>query len=189
LFLTLNLFLVAILAFEHWSRIGNLEPSRQKIHRTWLLALMARGLCSVSVGRAIIHREKGEKTTAGELPIVGAALSDFQTSGKLAYVSVETWFPRGITSVFSRTSTEPAILALADAHHLKRMDDPAAHKKFLPQVRAWKMDETVFPSKFSPDDWYYVGRLKTMHKVVIELVYRKADGKFAAQILGVTGAN
>ena len=76
---------------------------------------------------------------------------------------------------------------MAEAHHLKRMDDPAAHKKFLPQVRAWKLNDTVFPSKFSPDDWYYVGRLKTMPKVVIELVYRNADGKFTAQIFGVTG--
>jgi len=187
LFLALNLFLVAILAFEHWGRVRDLELSRQKTHRTWLIALMALGLCSVSIGRAMIHREKGEKTTAAELPVVGAALSEFQTSGKLAYVSVETRFPRGITSVFSGTSTEPAVLALAEAHHLKRMDDPVAHKKFLPQVRAWKLNDTVFPSKFSPDDWYYVGRLKTMRKVVIEIVYRKADGKFTAQIFGVTG--
>jgi hypothetical protein len=92
-----------------------------------------------------------------------------------------------ISCVFSGTSTEPAVLALADANHLKRMDDPRAHKKFLPQVRAWNMNETVFPSKFSPDDWYYVGRLKTMPKAVIELVYRKADSRFTAQIFAVTG--
>src|SRR5256886_2916582 len=53
------------------------------------------------IGRAMIHREKGEKTRAAELPVVGSALQDFHTSGKLAYVSVETRFPRGITSVFS----------------------------------------------------------------------------------------
>jgi hypothetical protein len=116
LFLAINLFLVAVLAFEHWRRLTNLELSRQKRHRIWMLALMALGLCSVSVGRAMIHREKGEKTRAAELPSVGAALSDFQTSGKLSYVSVETRFPRGISSVFSGTSTEPDVLALADAH-------------------------------------------------------------------------
>jgi len=187
LFLALNLLLVAVLAFEHWGRLRNLELSKQKTHRTWLVALMALGLCSVSIGRAMIHREKGDKTRAAELPVVGTALQDFQTSGKLAYVSVETRFPRGISSVFSGTSTQTAVLALAEANHLKRMDDPAAHKKFLPQVRAWKLNDTVFPSKFSPDDWYYVGRLKTMPKVVIELVYRNADGKFTAQIFGVTG--
>jgi hypothetical protein len=187
LFLALNLLLVAILALEHWGRLRNLEPSRQKTHRAWLVGLMVLGLGSVSIGRAMIHREKGEKTAAAELPVVGAALSDFQTSGKLAYVSVETKFPRGITSVFSGTSTETGVLALADAHHLRRIGDPTAHKKFLPQVKAWKLNETVFPSKFSPDDWYYVGRLKTMPKVVIEVVYRKADGKFTAQIFGVTG--
>jgi hypothetical protein len=186
LFLAINLLLVAVLVFEHWGRLRNLESSRQRTHRTWLLALSALGLCSVSFGRAMIHRETGTKTKAAELPIVGAVLADFQTSGKLSYVSVETRFPRGITSIFSATSTEPAVLALADANHLKRMDDLAAHRKFLPQVRGWNMNETVFPSKFSPDDWYYVGRLKTMPKVVIELVYRKADGRFTAQIFGVT---
>ena len=70
-----------------------------------------------------------------------------------------------------------------------QMDDLRAHKKFLPQVRAWNMNETVFPSKFSSDDWYYVGRLKTMPKVVIELVYRRGDGRFTAQIFGVTGSS
>ena len=189
LFLGINLLLVGVLAFEHWSRLRNLELSRQKTHRTWLVVLMALGLCSVSIGRAMIHREKGEKTRAAELPVVGSALQDFQTSGKLAYISVQTRFPRGITSVFSGTSSEPAVLALADAHHLKRMDDAAAHKKFLPHVRAWKLNDTVFPSQFSPNDWYYVGRLKTMPKMVIELVFRKADGKFTAQIFGVTGPN
>src|SRR5438093_3374003 len=89
LFLALNLLLVAILAFEHWGRLTNLELSKQKTHRIWLVALMALGLCSVSIGRAMIHREKGEKTKAAELPVVGAALQNFQTSGKLAYISVE----------------------------------------------------------------------------------------------------
>jgi hypothetical protein len=186
-FLALNLLLVAALAVEHWGRLRDVEISRQKTQRFWLVALMALGLCSVSIGRAMIHREKGEKTRAADLPVIGIALQDFQTSGKLAYVSVETRFPRGITSVFSGTSTQPAILALAEAHRLKRMDDSAAHKKFLPQVRAWKLNNSLFPSAFSPDDWYYIGRLKTMPKVVIQLVYRKADGKFTVQIFGVTG--
>jgi hypothetical protein len=97
LFLALNLLLVAILAVEHWRRLRNLEPLRQKTHRIWLIALMALGLCSVSIGRAMLHREKGEKSNAGELPVVGAALADFQTSGKLVYVSVETKFPQGIS--------------------------------------------------------------------------------------------
>ena len=64
------------------------------------------------------------------------------------------------------------------------MDDPKAHQKFLPQVRAWKLNEAVFPSRFSADDLYYVGRLKGLPKVVIELVYRKEDGKFTAQVFG-----
>ena len=187
LFLALNLLLVAILAVEHWGRLRSLEPSRQNTHRICLVALMALGLCSVSIGRAMIHREKGEKTTPAELPVIGAALADFQTSGKVAYVSVETKFPSGLSCVFSGTSTEPSVLALADGNHLKRMDDPRAHKKFLPQVRAWNMNESVFPSRFSPDDWYYVGRLKAMPRVVMELVYRKTDGRFTAQIFGVTG--
>jgi hypothetical protein len=68
LFLALNLVLVAILAWEHWGRLRNLEAARQKRHRTWLLVLMALGLCSVSIGRAMIHRESGEKSTPAELP-------------------------------------------------------------------------------------------------------------------------
>jgi hypothetical protein len=189
LFLALNLALVAILAAEHWRRLENLEPARKKRHRTWLIALMALGLSSVSIGRAMMHWEKGEKSRAADLPVIGTALSEFQTTGNLAYVSMETKLPRGISCVFSGTSTEPAVVALADAQHLKRMDDPRAHQKFLPQARAWKLNDTLFPSKFSADDLYYVGRLTSMPKVVIELVYRKADGKFTVQVFGTPKAN
>lgn len=184
LFMGLNLVLVGILAVEHWRRIEALEPSRQKAHRIWLIALIALGLCSVSVGRAMMHWEKGEKARVGDLPIVGASLSAFQVTSPLPYVSLETKLPRGISCVFSGISTESAVLALAEAHHLKRMDDPKAHQKFLPQARSWKLDETVFPYTFSADDLYYVGRLKGLPKVVLELVYRKADGKFTAQAFG-----
>jgi hypothetical protein len=184
LFLGPNLIIVGILAVEHWRRLDGVEPSRRKTQRTWLIALIALGLCSVSAGRAMIHWEKGEKAKAGDLPIVGDALSAFQVTGKLPYVSSETRLPRGISCVFSGTSTEPAVAALADAHHLKRMDDTKAHKKFLPQARAWNLNEALFPSKFSPDDLYYVGRLNGLPKVVLEVVYRKGDGKFTAQVFG-----
>lgn len=186
LFLVLNLVIVGILAVEHWRRLEALEASRQKIHRTWLIALIALGLCSVSAGRAMMHWERGEKARAGDLPVVGAAFSELQVTGKVPYVSLVTKLPRGISCVFSGTTTGPAIIALADAHHLKRMEDPKAHEKFLPQARAWKLDEAVFPSRFSVDDLYYVGRVKQMPKVVVELVYRKADGKFTAQVFGIT---
>jgi hypothetical protein len=63
------------LVVEHWRRLDGVEPSRRKTQRTCLIALIALGLCSVSAGRALIHWEKGEKARAGDLPIVGDALS------------------------------------------------------------------------------------------------------------------
>jgi hypothetical protein len=185
LFLALNLLLVAVLVWEHWGRIGALPGGRQTAHRTALIALVALGVASVSTGRAMIHRERGEKASASELPTVGASFSAFKTKGALPYVSVETKLPRGITLIFSGTSTEPAIEALANAHHLKKMEDPKAHRKFLPQLKAWKLDEALFPRTFSPDDWYYVGRLQEMPRVSLQLVYRKSDGRFTAQLFGM----
>ncbi len=184
LFLALNLLLVALLVWEHWRRLANLESSRQNVHRTALILLVVLGLCSVAAGRAMLHREQGTKGSAAELPAVGASLSDFVTSGDLSYVSVETRLPRGITLVFSGTSSETALQALAARNQLRKMDAPEAHKKFLPQAKIWKLDQARFPTQFSADDWYYVGRLKTMPKVSLQIVCRKSDGRFTAQIFG-----
>jgi hypothetical protein len=185
LFLALNLLLVAILVWEHWRRLGHLAPSSQKAHRIALIALVVLGIGAVSGGRAMIHRERGEKVAAADLPGVGAGFSEFNTSGKLPYVSVETKIPHGLTLVFSGISDEAAIQALARTHHLKKMDAPEAHKKFLPQVKAWKLDETTFRSQFDPDDWYYVGRMKDLPKVNLQIVYGRSDRRFTAQIFGV----
>src|SRR5512133_1915309 len=184
LFLALNLLLVAVLVWEHWSRIKSLGPPKQRRQRLTVVALLVLGAASVSVGRAMIHRERGEKDIASALPVVGANFTNFPTVGKVPYVMVETKLPRGVSLVFSGNSGEVEIRALAEAHHLTKIDLPNAQKKFLPQVRAWKLNEFVFPGKFASSDDYYVGRLKGMPKVSLQLVYRKIDGRFTAQLFG-----
>jgi hypothetical protein len=116
---------------------------------------------------------------------VGASFADFETAPRLAFVSVETKMPRGITMVFSGNATAAAVEKLVATHHLSKMEEARAHKKFLPQARAWKLDERVFPSVFSETDWYFVGRLKEMPMVTLELVYRQSDGRFTGQIFGI----
>jgi hypothetical protein len=185
LFLALNLLLVALLVWEHWRRLSHVEPPRQRSRRIVLIVLLVLGMSSVAFGRAMIHREKGVKSSASELPVVGASLADFSASGNLPYVSVETRIPRGVTLVFSGSANAEAIQALTNAHQLRKMDDPEAHRKFLPQAKAWKLDEARFPTTFSSDDWYYIGRLKTMPRVSLQIVYRKSDGRFTAQVLGI----
>jgi hypothetical protein len=184
-FMLLNLVVVAILVWEHWQRTIELQPATQRTHRFAIIGLVSLGLVSVAAGRAMIHRERGQKDAASELPAVGASFAGFRTSGKLSYVSVETKVPPGISLVFSGVSREADIQGLADAHRLTKMDDPEAHKKFLPQVRIWRLKEELFPTRFSQDDFWYVGRLKEMKKVSLQLVYRKSDGRFTAQVFGV----
>ena len=97
----------------------------------------------------MIHMERGQKDVASELPAVGAGFAGFRTSGKLSYVSVETKIPRGISLVFSGVSSEANIQGLATTHRLTKMDDPEAHKKFLPQIKSWRLREELFPTRFS----------------------------------------
>ena len=100
-------------------------------------------------------------------------------------MSVETRTPRGVTLVFAGSSSEAAIEKLAETHHLTKMDDPRAHKKFLLLAKAWKLDPTVFLTAFSDEDSYYAGRLKEMPKVTLQIVYRQSDGRFTAQVFGI----
>ena len=74
---------------------------------------------------------------------------------------------------------------LAQAHRLSKMEEERAHQKFLPQAKAWRLDEKVFPTRFSDSDLYYTGRLKEMAQVTLQVVYRKSDGRFTAQVFGI----
>ena len=65
------------------------------------------------------------------------------------------------------------------------MTDPEAHKKFLPQAKAWKLKEARFPTHFADTDLYYTGRLMEMPKVTFQLVFRRSDGRFTAQVFGL----
>ena len=184
-FMLLNLVVVAILVWEHWKRTIELQPATRRTHRFAITSLVSLGLVSVVAGRSMIHRERGQKDAASELPAVGASFAGFTTSGKLSYVSVEAKVPRGISLVFSGVSSEADIQGLANTHRLTKMDDPEAHKKFLPQVKGWRLKEELFPTRFAQDDLWYVGRLKEMRRVSLQLVYRKSDGRFTAQVFGV----
>ena len=184
LFLGLNLAITAILVWEHWRLAGSFDPHRQRLHRELIRVLAIAGMVWVLAGQVLTHRERGEKNTAGALPVVGASFADFATSWRLAFVSVETKLPRGITLVFSGNADPAAIEKLAEVHHLTKMEEPRAHKKFLLLAKAWKLDERAFPTAFSDEDLYYAGRLKEMPKVTFQIVYRQSDGRFTAQVFG-----
>jgi len=185
LFLALNLILVGILVWEHWNRVFELEPFRRNIHRAAIIILLVLGLGSVGFGRAMIQHDKGEVQSAVNLPVIGSEFADFSVAGPIPYVSVHTKMQHGITLVFAGRSTEDSVKSLAETHGLKQMTDPAAHKKFLPVVKSWNLNKEKFPSAFSPDDLYYVGRLKNAHRVTLQLVYRKSDRRFTAQVFGI----
>lgn len=185
LFLALNLVLVGILVWEHWERVVPLPVPRQKLHRVSLIATVVLGAVSVTIGRAQIHREHGQKQAASALPVVGASFSEFQTTTPLRYVSVETRMPPAITLAASGSCTEAAIQSLAQRHQLRKVDDQQHQKKFLPQLKAWKLNEAAFPTTFSTQDLHYIGRLKDMPSVSLQIVHRKSDNRFSAQLLGV----
>jgi len=51
-------------------------------------------------------------------------------------------------------------------------------------LKVWKLGEENFPVRFSPQDQYYIGRLKEMPKVSLQIVHRKSDNRFSAQVFG-----
>ena len=86
---------------------------------------------------------------------------------------------------FAGTVAEEQVRAFAEAGNLAEIKDPTQRRKFLPQIKRWKLDPAKFPTVFAEDDIYLVGRPVAGQKVILQLVHRKVDGRFTAEVTGV----
>src|SRR5438552_1879179 len=68
LFLLLNLLLVAILVWEHFKHIREMDSSTQDVPRIVTISLLLLGAGSILVGRSMVQRDKGQVQSASNLP-------------------------------------------------------------------------------------------------------------------------
>jgi len=178
--------MIAILVWEHWTRVYNLEPTAQQRQRVAIICLISLGLISISYSRSKLHWETGQKAAVNELPVVGADLEQWRTDGVLTYASSESKLTHGLMLAFSGRSDEKSIQQVAEKHHLQRIENPNASKKFLPLAKTWKLNKSGFQTDFKPDDLYYIGRMKDRNKAVLQIVFSKAEKRFTAEVFGST---
>jgi len=184
-FLGLNLLIVGLLAWEHFIRLWELAPGREQAHRLVLTVVLALGLCSVGFGRAMINHERGEAVSIGAVPFAGPLLASLKLDGSVRFVAVHTKLQNGITLSFSGKISEASLADFAQANSLKAVDTPEAQAKMLPQTRRWRLKPEQFPVEFAPSDEWRFGRLKDAPKSLFQIVRKKSDGSFTAELFGV----
>jgi hypothetical protein len=181
--LAANIIIVLVLAWEHWHEIElELDPPKEKLLRLSLIASLLLAFAAQTYTRSGIHKQHGTASSITELPLIGQSLAPLETKGPIEFYSVH--LRAGfLTLVTSGATTEHAIEALADKHNLKPMK-PETQRKFLPQVRQWRLDPARFPTDFPADSLRYVGRFADHPKLILEICYRKSDNRFTAQVMG-----
>lgn len=184
LFLALNLIIIAVLAWEHFLRLSELELPRQRIHRVVMACILLLGLGSVAFGRAMESHARGEVQTAAEIPVAGRALASLKSNGPVHFVSVRTKLADGLDLVFSGKSSEEAIRGLAQALNLKLLEKPEAYAKILPRTRKWNLDQNKFPTQFAPPDLIFIGRIDGNGRAILQLAWRQSDSRFTGELIG-----
>lgn len=183
-YLVLNLLVIVLLAWEHWNRLWDTLPRRRNIERVAMLVLVLIGLATSGYARSLISKGTGQVASASQLPAVGPSVGSLETTSPFYF---QYRFDRRQGSLMflgSSTATESGVRQFADAHGLKEMADPAAHRKFLPLARTWGVDPQKIPRAFASEDLYFVGRLTNAPKMTVQLVQRRSDGRFTAQFFG-----
>lgn len=184
LFLAINLVIVGVLAWEHYLRLHELEFPRQRLHRIAMICIFVLGLGVVAFGRSMEVYRNGEAPTASAIPVAGPHLASLKTEGPVNFVSVQNKLMNGIDLVYSGKATEENIRRFVETENLKPLDKPAAYAKILPRSRKWNLSQEKYPTKFAPPDLLFIGRVESGGKAVIQLAWRKSDGRFTGEIVG-----
>jgi hypothetical protein len=180
-----NLALLAVLVC---CQLLTLSGPRRRLHLYATSALVLLGAAHVGVVRAMVDRERG---TAGDIeatPYIGETLQTLRCTGPIHYRLVYTKWQRSLTCVLSGRTTEQNVQDFAAANGLKAVPNERRHK-LLPQTKGWKLNPELFPVKFSADDACFVGRLKTYPRAVLQLGFKKSDGRVVAEVFGFLASN
>jgi hypothetical protein len=181
-FLALNLVIVAVLVWTQLALARELPPSqtRKTQYATLVVALVA--LAALGFWRTQFQTGDGTVADVSALPLVGRSLSDLQARGPLQYHYFHSRAQNGISMVFSGTTTEEAIKDFAQKWKLNAFSHEQ-DRKFLGLVKSWKLNKDRFPPEFGVGDLYYSGRLTGMGKALLQVCYRRTDGRFTAQFM------
>ena len=183
--LAVNFLVLAYVAWEHFQRVYTFSPVHSRGQRVAIVVLMTAAATSMMYARTLESRSAGQAANVSDLPTVGPLLGDLTAIGPVDFVGVHTKRQNGISIIFSGKTQITNAQHFAQLHDLKLMTNAEAHAKFIPQARGWKLNTNQFPTRFGPDDYYYVGRLRDARKVSVQLIARKQDGRFTAQVFGV----
>jgi len=184
-YLLLNVVVVGLLAWEHFGRLWDVAPGRRTAERAAIIGLVLAGLATTGYARANVSKGASQAAAVAELPTVGPMLKPLETTAPIDYQYRFDARQRSLMLIGSSVATEAVLRQFAEAHGLKQMTDPAAQRKFLPLSRNWRLDPQKIPTTFGAEDLYWVGRMTNAPKMLIQLVQRRADGRFTIQCFGM----
>jgi hypothetical protein len=185
-FLVLNLIMIAILAWEHWTLIEAEGGERRKARRLGLLSILFAGAVSVTVGLTVESIHKREVSAPEELPAVGPYFAQLETtkSNLVRCVIVHNKLFHSVDGVITGTASEDAVKKFAEYHGLIQVEKPEVYGRILSKTRRWKLNEKGYPSDFSPPDLAFIGRPRNGDKALMQIAWRKSDSKFTAEMMG-----
>lgn len=182
--LALNYLLVGVLAWDHWRSFEESEPKQARTGRGLIVGLVAISLVCAAYMRSRVEHLDGQAPQLAVLPYIGMLAAPLDSATPVAYRGVYTKGQEGLTMVFSGRTTEANLQVFAAAHNLRTVGADAA-ERFLTQPKQWKLDEQRFPRSFAAEDLRFIGRLNNYPKLVCQIAFSKADGRFTAHVIGV----
>lgn len=174
---------VLLLTAEHINRLRHTQLQNQVLHRTVILCLATLAVLSLGAGRMLIVRGSGA-TKIADVPIVGRTIAAVAPASEVRYSFNYSKLQRSGTFVVSGVSSEAAIKQFAESSGLKEMADRNGRSRMFKVARDWNLSADQFPVEFGPDDLYYIGRFGPESRAVLQLGFRKRDGRFTAEVMG-----
>lgn len=140
---------------------------------------------SVTVWRLQYRKVDAQVASVSAVPAAHEVFEILQPGGPIEiYYFNAVHIQNGGTLIASGESKEDNLRALAEEHELTEVPE-SNHGKLLGFIATFKLDLNRFPSEFGADDLHYTGRLKTNQKPPIQICYRRSDGTFTLQIIGM----
>jgi hypothetical protein len=174
-----NVALLFLLVYCHFQWMDTPAP---RVHVIAIVILLLLG-----VVRANFDRRRETVNSIAAVPYAGELFKALDVHGPVHYRLVYSKWQSDLTSVISGRTTEETVAAFARDHNLKTV--PAERlDRFLSLAKNWKLNPEMFLTQFGTNDLCYIGRLPAHPRLVLQIGFRKSDGRFTAQTLGFLGS-
>lgn len=179
-----NLIIVTLLAWCHWTISREFESNLQKRIRISIFIFYLLLIPVLIFWKTGIRTGNGEVQTIAQIPSIGPHLGTLESTQPILYRSHEGVRSGSSIVIFRGMSSEKNIRQFAESNNLRQMTNDSARMGMIPQSRSWKLDPERFPVFTNATDLCYIGRIPTNSRAAFQLCFRPTDGRFTAMSMG-----